>query len=229
VFLRSSSSLVDLFREDQEPRRAAETGDLGEIGPWANKIDGQLIRLATVLQLVRDARPRPSLVEEQISLGWGAQKAQNPVYAGQGPVQGSFGPQTPKDRNTQNPGEVLGQVSVDAVADARVLVDYLITHAVEAHALMNGQTGGATYARASQLLGWIKDGRHTEFTAHEAERSLRKRVTFREQGSVRHACDALLRLGWLRVVPPEPGKPGRPSLRFVVHPDALSSAGNDTP
>lgn len=192
VFSGSSSSLVDLFREDQEPRRAAETGDLGEIGPWANKIDGQLIRLATVLQLVRDAGPDGCSYET---------RAQKPPKL---------------------PG-VIGEVGVEAVSQARVLVDYLIAHAIEAHALMSGQAGGATYAKASQLLGWIKDGRHAEFTAHEAERSLRKRVTFREQGSVRHACETLLRLGWLRVVPPEPGKPGRPSLRFVVHPDALSS------
>lgn len=192
VFSGSSSSLVDLFREDQEPRRAAETGDLGEIGPWANKIDGQLIRLATVLQLVRDAGPDACSYETR------AQKAPN------------------------SPG-VIGEVGVEAVANARVLVDYLIAHAIEAHALMSGQAGGATYARASQLLGWIKDGRHAEFTAHEAERSLRKRVTFRDQGSVRQACDTLCRLGWLRVVLPEPGKPGRPSLRFVVHPDALSA------
>jgi hypothetical protein len=220
VFSGSSSSLVDLFREDQEPRRAAETGDLGEIGPWANKIDGQLIRLAAVLQLVRDARPRPSLVGEQLPLGNGAQNPQTPNSQ----VRGGFGSQTHRTPNTQNPSGALGEVGVDAVADARTLVDYLIAHAVEAHALMSGRVGGATYARASQLLGWIKDGRHAEFTAHEAERSLRKRVTFRDQGSVRQACDTLCRLGWLRVVLPEPGKPGRPSLRFVVHPDALSSA-----
>lgn len=191
AFGESSSSLLNHYREDLEPRRAAETGDLGEIGPWANKLDGQLIRLATLLQVLQDADPRTSTPE-------------NPGFY------------------PQNPPRVLGEVGPDAVAGAIVLVDYLIAHAVEAHALMAGQAGGAEYDRAKQLLGWVRETESREFTAHDAERSLRKRVTFREPGSVNLACQTLVRMGWIRFIPPEPGRPGRPSLRYTVHPDVFA-------
>lgn len=186
-FQESSSSLVTHYRETLEPRRAAQTGDLGEIGPWANKLDGQIIRLSTVLQLIHDADPA----------------ATNP---------GS---------RAQNPSNI-GAVGVDATSSALVLADYLIAHAIEAHAVMGGTEHGAEYQRAKQLLGWIRAGNQHEFTAHDAERSLRKRVTFRDQGAVHEACSTLSRLGWIRYVPPVEGKPGRPSTRYLVHPEVFA-------
>lgn len=182
-FEESSSSLVTHYREALEPRRAAETGDLGEIGPWANKLDGQIIRLATVLQILHDVAP-------------------------DSPNPGS------KAQNPQN----IGTVGVEAASAALVLADYLIAHSVEAHAIMGGTTSGAEHDRAKQLLGWIRHHGHTEFTAHDAERSLRKRVTFREQGAVHEACATLHRLGWIRFMPEE-ARPGRPSVRYLVHPE----------
>lgn len=190
-FLDSSSSLLIHYREGLEPRRAATTGDLGEIGPWANKIDGHLVRLATVLQLLRDADPATT-------------------------NHGSS-PQNPR-----NPDQDAGIVGVEAASAALVLMDYLIAHAVEAHALMARGGRDTNLSPAEQLLGWVKANGCDEFTAHDAERSLRKRVTFRDQGSVLEACTTLARLGWIRYVPPEPGKPGRPSHRYLVHPDALT-------
>lgn len=185
-FQDSSSSLLIHYREALEPRRAATTGDLGEIGPWANKIDGHLVRLAALLQMLRDTDP----------------DSLNP---------GSC---------AQNPQNLAGSVGVEATSAALVLMDYLIAHAVEAHAVMAEGGKDANRPPAEQLLGWIRVQRHEEFTTHDAERSLRNRVTFREPGSVALACNTLVRLGWIRYVPPEPGKPGRPVHRYLVHPDA---------
>lgn len=184
-FQDSSSSLLIHYREALEPRRAATTGDLGEIGPWANKIDGHLIRLAVLLQLLRDADPDSH-------------------------TYGS---------SPQNPRNLAGTVGVEAASAALVLMDYLIAHAVEAHAVMSASGKDTNRPPAEQLLGWIKAQRVDEFTVHEAERSLRKRVTFRDPGSVDLACATLVRLGWIRYVPPEPSKPGRPSVRYLVHPE----------
>lgn len=185
-FTDSSSSLVIHYREGLEPRRAAQTGDLGEIGPWANKLDGQIIRLATVLQILRDVDPASS---------------------------------TPGTR-AQNPRNPEGVVDVEATSAALVLAEYLISHAIEAHAVMSGGSD-PDKKPAAQLLGWIRANGAEEFTVHEAERSLRKRVTFREQGSVHQACATLARLGYVRLVPREEGKPGRPSVRYLVHPEVL--------
>lgn len=185
-FQESSSSLVTHYREALEPRRAAQTGDLGEIGPWANKLDGQIIRLATVLQLIADTDPASTTSRTS---------TRNPHYA--------------------------GTVGVEATSSALVLADYLIAHAVEAHAVMGGTERSSEYERAKQLLGWLHHQGATEFTAHDAERSLRKRVTFREQGAVHEACATLARLGWIRFMPEEP-RPGRPTSRYLVHPEALS-------
>jgi replicative DNA helicase len=182
-FTDSSSSLVIYYREALEPRRAAETGDLGEIGSWANKLDGQIIRLATLLQVVYDADPD--------SLHPGS-CAQNPYKP--------------------------GTVGAEAASAALLLADYLIAHAQEAHAVMGGTSSSVEHDRARQLLGWLRAGGHEEFTAHDAERSLRRRVTFREQRSVHEACSTLARLGWIRHVPDEP-RPGRPTIRFLVHPE----------
>lgn len=187
VFQDSSSSLVIHYRETLEPRRAAKTGDLGEIGPWANKIDGHIIRIAAVLQMLRSADPELS------TLAQGAENPANPLSVG-----------------------------VEATSSALVLMDYLIAHAVEAHAIMGGGAkSSGPHAAAEQLLGWIRSRGTDEFTVSEAERSLRKRITFRDPGSVTTACAVLVRLGWIRYVPPEPGKVGRPSHRYLVHPEAL--------
>jgi hypothetical protein len=186
-FLDSSSSLLIHYREALEPRRAATTGDLGEIGPWANKIDGQLVRLAVLLQMLRDADPNSPTGESC----------------------------------AQNPQNLAGMVGVEAASAALVLMDYLIAHAIEAHAVMASAGKDTNLPPAEQLLGWIRGQHVDEFTVHDAERSLRKRVTFREPGSVDVACATLARLGWIRYVPPEPGKPGRPSVRYLVHPEAL--------
>lgn len=187
VFQESSSSLVIHYRETLEPRRAAKTGDLGEIGPWANKIDGHLIRLASVLQILRSADPDLSTAEH----------------------------------HPENPRNPLS-VGVEATSSALVLMDYLIAHSVEAHAIMGGGVkSSGPHAAAEQLLGWVRSRGTDEFTASEAERSLHKRVTFRDRGSVAEACATLSRLGWIRYVPPEPGKVGRPTHRYLVHPEAL--------
>jgi replicative DNA helicase len=177
----SSLSLFLRYREELEPRRA-ETGDLGEVGPWANKLDGQIVRLAALLQVLHT-------VGDTLSSGTSTHNPQNP--------------------------EPIG---VEAMSGALVLADYLIAHAVEAHAVMRGAGAGDDYERARQLLGWIGSNSLKEFTAHEAERSLRKRVTFREQGAVHEACGTLARLGWIRYMPADP-KPGRPTARYLVHPD----------
>lgn len=182
VLEASSLSLFLRYREELEPRRA-ETGDLSEIGPWTNKLDGQVVRLSVLIQLLRSVDPSLQLADR-------------------GPVI----PETP-DR-----------VGVEAMASALVLADYLIAHAVEAHAVMGGTHNADEYDRAKHLLGWIKHNGHKEFTANDAERSLRKRVTFREQGAVHEACATLARLGWIRHMPEEP-RPGRPSVRYLVHPE----------
>lgn len=182
-FQPSSLSLFLHYREALEPRRAAETGDLGEISAWANKLDGHLARLASVLQIVRDAEHTPT----------------NP---------GSW---------PQNPHNQVRPIEPDAAAAALVLGDYLISHAVEAHALMGGNAAKDSDAR--QLLGWIKQHGHKEFSVRDAQQSLRRRATFREPDSVHTACTALERLGWLRRLPDE-NRPGRPSVRYLVHPEA---------
>jgi len=181
-FLDSSLSLFLHYRETLEPRRAAETGDLGEISAWANKLDGHLVRLASVLQIVHDAGSQSS----------------NP---------GSC-PQNPQNR--QRP------ISPDSTAAALVLGDYLISHAVEAHALMSGSTPGD--GDAKQLLGWVRQQGHEEFTARDAQQSLRRRATFRNPDDVHRACSTLERLGWIRRLPQDPG-PGRPSAKYLVHPE----------
>jgi hypothetical protein len=154
------------------------------------------VRLAAILQLIKDCAPSgpPATLERLL---------RDPV---------------PKIPETSR-----GEIGVDAVAAARILVDYLIAHAVEAHAIMNGTEGGPALSLAKQLLDWIRGREAAEFTARDAERSLRNRVAFRDPEALQTALGTLTRLGWLRLVPREPGKPGRPSLRFVVHPDALSA------
>lgn len=59
VNLKLSSSSQEVFyayRESLEPRRHPETGDLGGIRAWANKLDGQIIRLSGLLQLIYYAK-----------------------------------------------------------------------------------------------------------------------------------------------------------------------------
>jgi len=190
VFFDSSSlSLLLHYRETLEPRRAAGTGDLGEIGGWANKLDGHLARLAALIQLVYDADPA------------------TPDTNSDTPNPGSL-PQNP-----QNPPRI---VSAEATSAALILGDYLIAHAVEAHAIMTGATEDNT--PAAQLRGWLKERQLSEFTVRDAQQSLRRRATFREPEAVYAACSTLERFGWLRRLPPEPG-PGRPSIRYLVHPE----------
>lgn len=182
LFSKSSLSLFLHYREALEPRRAAQTGDLGEISAWANKLDGHLIRLASVLQLIRDVESEPL-------------------------THGSW---------PQNPQNQEREVGPDAVASALVLGDYLIAHAVEAHALMSNTS--AVDNDAQQLLGWLQQHGEPEFTVRDAQQSLRRRATFREPESVHSACTTLERLGWIRRLPADPG-PGRPSIRYLVHPE----------
>jgi hypothetical protein len=52
----SSSSKFYGYRESLEPRRHPSTGDLAAIRAWANKLDGQILRLAGLLQVIYYAR-----------------------------------------------------------------------------------------------------------------------------------------------------------------------------
>lgn len=189
-FLTSSLLLLLHYRELLEPRRAAETGDLGEVAGWVNKLDGQLVRLAAVLQIVYDTGLAHSTT----------------------PTTGSC-PQNPHNPRL---------VGVEAMSAALVLGDYLIAHAVEAHRVMRAAGAGDGHERARQLLGWLRAKGLSEFTARDAQQSLRRRVMFDKPEHVQEACAELERLGWLRRLPPEPDQPGRPSVRYLVHPEALS-------
>lgn len=46
--------LLDTFRDDLEPRLHPETGDLAHIADWANKLAGQLVRIAALFALYTD-------------------------------------------------------------------------------------------------------------------------------------------------------------------------------
>lgn len=46
--------VLDEFHEQHEPRLHPEFGDLAEIGDWAAKLPGQLVRIATLLALVEN-------------------------------------------------------------------------------------------------------------------------------------------------------------------------------
>lgn len=189
-FNLSSLSLLLHYREELEPRRAAETGDLGEINSWANKLDGHLARLAALIQIVHNA-------------------------GSYSPNPGSW-PHSP-----QNDGYSVGP---EATAAALVLSDYLIAHAIEAHALMTGAT--ADKHPAVQVRGWLTQHQLHEFSVRDAQQSLRRRATFRDPEAVYAACATLERFGWLRRLPTEPS-PGRPSIRYLVHP-AVHHLNNET-
>lgn len=120
---------------------------------------------------------------------------------------------------THNPRNV----SPEAMADAIVLAEYLIGHAIEAHALMVGGQDDLTKAR--QLWGWITSHELSEFTVRDVYQGLRKRksavLAFPDVAAVQSAADALAARGWIWPVPAERGRPGRPpSPRYLVHPDA---------
>lgn len=168
----SSSSRFYAYRESLEPRRHPSTGDLAAIRSWANKLDGQIVRLAGLLQLIYLAR------------------------------------------DSQNPEN---EVSVEALDGALLLADYLIQHAVAAHSLMRGDAL-ATSDKAVQLLGWLRKNGHAECTLAEAHQALKGRLDFRKAEDVKEAADVLVVHGYLRAVAPEAGKPGRPSVRYLVNP-----------
>lgn len=54
-FSSSSSEIFYSYRESLEPRRHPRTGDLAALAGWANKLDGQIARLAGLLQLIYNA------------------------------------------------------------------------------------------------------------------------------------------------------------------------------
>jgi len=200
--LKLSSSSIDLhmaYRHDLEARRHPETGDLAGITAWANKLDGQIARLAALLCLLDLAHSHMQSLRHIQSL------RHVPTKLTQLPGHG------------ESVDSVDVQVADDHMIKACSLADYLIVHAQYAHVLMSPNEGPSATAR--QLLGWLRKQHATEFSIREAHSALRGRVVFRKAEIVHHAAHLLVEKGYLVPAAPEAGKPGRPpSPRFYVNP-----------
>lgn len=183
LLLRDTTiSILEHYRSELEARRRAEIGDLTDVASWANKLDGQTVRLAGLLQLIRECSPDTS----------------------------SYG------LYPQNPQNLA--VSPDAMADAITLSEYLIAHAIEAHAIMRATESGERQDRAAQLAGWLRGNGASEITRREMQQTLRRRASFRDPEVLRETCEDLERGGYLRRLPEETGRPGRPTVRYLVSP-----------
>ena len=194
VILKSSSSSRYLHRaylSDLEPRRHPTRGDLGDMTAWANKLDGQIARIAGLLTLLDAADP---------SLGNVPTK-----------------PTKPQDVWGEN-GQVPLEVGDLAVIRACEIADYLIGHALSAHALMAGGVGGLR-SPARILLEWASRQPGGEFTARDAHYALRHREGLKKAADVQATAAELCLNGHLRAIAHPAGQPGRPSQRYLVHPD----------
>lgn len=107
-------------------------------------------------------------------------------------------------------------VSVEDMRAAVSTGKALASHALAVYGLM----GADDDVEAAKVLAqWIKRQGLTEFSARDAHKNHRSR--FPRAEDVQPALDVLGERGYIREIPAEPGKPGRPAKRFAVNPAAL--------
>lgn len=99
---------------------------------------------------------------------------------------------------------------------AGLALDYFVPHAHVAFQTMSDTPG---LMNARKLLAWLQKRKLAVFSVRDALRALNSKGTRKDV--VDPAVDVLLAHGWIREVPVEEGKKGRPSERFTVHPQAL--------
>ncbi len=188
-----SSSLLIQYRRHLEPRRHKITGDLGDLGAWVNKLDGQVVRLAALLQMIRDVDPRSTSSLH----GFVDQK---PHYS----------------------GVRVRTIEPEAVADAIMLADYFVAHATEAFDLMGADTPDLLDARrllgwirnSGRLEFTVRDA----WQANKNRTGFRDTAAVEAAVAVLAARGWV----WPVPPEPREGKPGRPpSPKFLVHPDAF--------
>lgn len=193
-FVRQSyitDSIYNEYREELEERRHPDSGDGQGILAWLSKLDGQVLRLAGLLQLLyaTPARRRDSATT---------------------PSSGTSG-------TFDTAGSL--DLSREAMTGACQLADYLIEHCKRATLLVDGH-GPEGPAAPRQLLAWAKDraDEHGEFSIRDAHRGLHGRVIFHEVQAVHRAAQELAQSGHIRLLQQE-SKPGRPSSpRYRLHP-----------
>jgi putative DNA primase/helicase len=113
-----------------------------------------------------------------------------------------------------------GPVGIGALKKAWGWSKYLKTHARRVYAVATGIKDRGTRS----LMQLVESGALTDgFTAREVYRKGRSGLT--RQEDAQEAIDALIELGWLRVVSdPVGSKPGRPSFRYVINPKIRRAA-----
>lgn len=203
-FSSSSLRVIEEYRCELEERRHPDSGDLAGVLQWAAKLDGQVARLAGLLQLLYDA-------EHHLNL-YGPSK----TYLPQNPQ-----PSESFVRYEDVPpyGRVrVREIGQRAAVNACILADYYIEHSKRAHLIMMGK-GPDGLEHGRQLLDWAKRNQdeNGEFTIREAHQALRGRVIFHDAQAVHEAAHELARRGHIRLLAPE-AKIGRPTSRYRLHP-----------
>lgn len=133
-------------------------------------------------------------------------------------------------------------ITADTLRRASRLGDYFAGHAMRAFG------GLAPHDRdhAAELLGWLRrrpqnpqnqpggaadtgSVGYVVLSQRDAHYELKRRAWVESADDIRAAFDVLAEHGWVRLLPREPGKPGRPSERYELHPAITSDDGAHSP
>lgn len=120
--------------------------------------------------------------------------------------------------------DVPGEISEEVMADAIRLATAYIPHALAAFSRIHGRDNHLQAAR--DVLAWLCRKPQAEFTLNAVHQGLRGRAWVTRADDIRDALRVLADYGHVRLVeePREPGKSGRPTELFELHPMYVTAA-----
>lgn len=114
-------------------------------------------------------------------------------------------------------------IGADTLASAIRIGDYFIEQEVT---LDRFASQSSEMHSAQRVLDWIADEQRDTFTTRDVTVAKRGTVGLHDADSVRRALDVLVMHGYIRRVPGDTGKPGRPSEAWEVVPPHTQNAQN---